>query len=96
MKKKITCAKTKTRDLIVNILAPFAMENTIEGLKKLIIFQISVLVDASNRKSVKLVTVIVRYFNPENRVKNEILNLSKSPRETAKLKKKIQYDFPVW
>ncbi|CAI6351384.1 unnamed protein product [Macrosiphum euphorbiae] len=32
--KKFTCAKTKTRDLIVNILAPFAMENTIEGLKK--------------------------------------------------------------
>jgi len=44
--KKFTCAKTKTRDIIVNILAPFTMETTIEGLKKA--NYISVLVDASN------------------------------------------------
>ncbi|KAE9531248.1 hypothetical protein AGLY_010454 [Aphis glycines] len=81
--KKFTCAKTKTRDLIVNILAPFAMENTIEGLKKA--NYISVLVDASNHKSVKLVPVIVRYFNPENGIKNDILDFSNLPRETAEL-----------
>ncbi|CAI6360864.1 unnamed protein product [Macrosiphum euphorbiae] len=81
--KKFTCAKTKTRDLIVNILAPFAMENTIEGLKKA--NYISVLVDASNHKSVKLVPVIVRYFNPKNGIKNDILDFSSLPGETAEL-----------
>lgn len=63
-KKKINCAKTKAYDLIINIFASFAMEKTIEGLKKLIIFLCLLLIDASNYKSVKLVHVIVRYFNP--------------------------------
>lgn len=81
--KKCTCAKTKTRDLIVNILAPCAIENTIEGLKKA--NYISVLVDAWNHKSVKLVPVIVRYFNPENGIKNNILDFSHPPEERAEL-----------
>jgi len=59
------------------------MENTIEGLKKS--NYISVLVDASNHKSVKLVPTIVRYFNPENGIKNDILEFSNLPGETAKL-----------
>jgi hypothetical protein len=59
------------------------MENTIEGLKKA--NYISVLVDASNYKSVKLVPVIVRYFNPENGIKNDILDFSSLPEETAEL-----------
>lgn len=37
--KKFTCAKTKTRDLIANILAPYVIKYTIDSLKMLIIFQ---------------------------------------------------------
>lgn len=76
--KKFTCAKTKTRDIIVNILAPFTMKTTIDDLKKANF--ISVLVDASNHKS-----VIVRYFIPDNGVKNQILDFSSLPRETSEL-----------
>lgn len=39
------------------------------------------LVDASNHKSVKLVPVFVRYFNPEN----DILDFSNLPGETVEL-----------
>lgn len=43
------------------------------------------LVGASNHKSVKLVLLIVRYFNPENGIKNDNLDFSNLPGETAEL-----------
>lgn len=81
--KKFTSAKTKTRDLITNILAPHSMKNTIDGLKNA--NYISILVDASNHKAIKLVPVISRYFSPEYGVKNQILDFSSLPGETADL-----------
>ncbi|KAL4084457.1 hypothetical protein QTP88_028270 [Uroleucon formosanum] len=70
---------TCTADLI----APYAMKNTIDGLKNA--NYISILVDASNHKAIKLVPVIARHFSPKNGVKNQILDLSSLPGETSDL-----------
>lgn len=60
----------------MNILAPSAMNNTIDGLKKA--NYISMLIDTSNRKAIKLVQVIKHtalflgdYFYSENEVKTK-------------------------
>lgn len=70
--KKFTFVKTKTRDLIKNILASHAMKNKIDGLKNA--NYISILVDTSNHKTIKLELVIARYFCPEYGVKYQILD----------------------
>jgi len=46
---------------------------------------VSILVDASNHKAIKLVPVIVRYFSTTVGVKNKILEFSNLPGETAEL-----------
>jgi len=63
------------------VIAPFAVQLTIADLKK--VNFVSILVDASNHKAIKLVPVIVRYFSTTTGVKNNILEFSNLPGETA-------------
>ncbi|KAL4147793.1 hypothetical protein QTP88_002142 [Uroleucon formosanum] len=81
--KKFTAARTKTREVAVNVIAPFAVQLTIDDLKT--VDFVSILVDASNHKAIKLVPVIVRYFSPTTGVRNKILEFSNLPGETADL-----------
>ncbi|KAL4126106.1 hypothetical protein QTP88_010335 [Uroleucon formosanum] len=81
--KKFTSARTKTREVAVNVIAPFAVQLTIDDLKT--VDFVSILVDASNHKAIKLVPVIVRYFSPTTGVRNKILEFSNLPGETADL-----------
>jgi hypothetical protein len=46
---------------------------------------VSVLIDGSNHKAIKLVNVVVRYFLPHVGVKNKILEFSNFPGETSDL-----------
>jgi len=59
--KQFSAARTKSRDIAVNVLAPFVVKITKIDLKKANF--VSILVDASNHKYMKLVPVIVRYFS---------------------------------
>lgn len=81
--KKFTAARTKTREIAVNVIAPFAVQLTIDDLKK--VNFVSILVDASNHKAIKLVPVLVRYFSTTTGVKKNILEFSNLPGETADL-----------
>ncbi|KAL4100954.1 hypothetical protein QTP88_020978 [Uroleucon formosanum] len=81
--KKFTAARTKTREVAVNVIAPFAVQLTIDDLKT--VDFVSILVDAPNHKAIKLVPVIVRYFSPTTGVRNKILEFSNLPGETADL-----------
>ena len=49
------------------------------------IYLITVPIDASNMKEVKLVSIVVRYFLPESGVKVKLLEFKSVPGETAKL-----------
>jgi len=46
---------------------------------------ISVLVDGSNHKTIKLVPIVVHYFLPDVGTKNKILEFSNLPGETSDL-----------
>jgi len=67
----------------VNVIALFAVQLTIDDLHK--VNFVSVLVDASNHKAIKLVPVLVRYFSPTTGVRNKILEFSNLPGESAEL-----------
>lgn len=81
--KKFTCAKTKTKEIIVNVISPYIIDNMIKELHSAKF--ISVLVDGSNHKAIKLVPILVRYFLPEIGIKNKILEFSNLPGETSDL-----------
>ena len=81
--KKFTCAKTKTREIIVNVISPYIVDNIVKELRSAKF--ISVLVDGSNHKSIKLVPILVRYFLPDVGIKNKILEFSNLPGETSDL-----------
>lgn len=80
---KFTCAKTKTREIIVNIISPYIVDNTVKDLR--FAKFISILVDSSNHKSIKLVPILVHYFLPDVDIKNKILEFSNLPGETSDL-----------
>ena len=42
-------------------------------------------IDASNRKEVKLVLIVIRYFLPESGVEVKLLEFKSVPRETAEI-----------
>ena len=46
---------------------------------------VTVLIDASNMKEVKLVSIVVRYFLPESGVKVELVEFKSVPGETAQI-----------
>ena len=46
---------------------------------------VTVIIDASNRKEIKLVPVVVRYFVPDIGVKVKLLEFKSLPGETAKI-----------
>lgn len=81
--KKFMAARTKTKDIAVNVIAPYAVQLIKCELEKAKF--VSILVDASNHKAIKLVPVIVRYFSTTTGVKNKVLEFSNLPGETAEL-----------
>ena len=46
---------------------------------------VTVTIDASNTKEVKLVPVVIRYFLPESGVEVKLLQFKSVPRETAEI-----------
>lgn len=79
--KKFVAVRTKTREVSVNLIAPLTVQLTIDDLKKVIF--VSILLDTFNHKTIKLVLVFVRYFLTTTGVKNNILEFSNFPGETA-------------
>ncbi|KAL4126683.1 hypothetical protein QTP88_010892 [Uroleucon formosanum] len=69
--KKFTASRAKTREVAVNVIVLFAVQLTIDDFKKGKL--VSVLVDASNHKAIKLVPVLVRYFSTTTELLNLVL-----------------------
>jgi hypothetical protein len=81
--KKFTYAKTKTREIVVNIICPYIVDNTLKVLS--FANYVSFLIDGSNHKTIKLVPVVIRYFLPNFGVKNKILEFPNLTGETSNL-----------
>jgi hypothetical protein len=81
--KKFTCAKIKTREIVVSVICPYIVDNTLKELSSA--NYVSVLIKSSNHKAIKLVPVVVRYFFPHVGVINKILEFSNLPGETSDL-----------
>lgn len=79
--QKFRCARTKSQAIVVNVLAPMAMDELKEHLHEA--HCISLLTDASNHGSIKLFPVLVRYFVPYEGVRVRILEFQKQPGESS-------------
>lgn len=79
--QKFRCARTKSEAIVVNVLAPMAIHELNDHLRKANC--ITLLTDASNHGSTKLFPVLVRYFLPYEGVQVEILEFQEQPGETS-------------
>jgi hypothetical protein len=77
----ISCGRTKCEAIVVNALAPFAMQQILEELET--VKYISVMVDTSNHKRLKLVPVLVPYFIRRKDVQTKVTEFHKSKGKTA-------------
>lgn len=77
--QKLRCARTKSEAIVVNILAPMAIHELNDHLRKANC--ITLLTDASNHGSTKLFPVLVRYFFPYEGVQIKILEFQEQPGE---------------
>ena len=80
---KFALARTKCEAVIVNCIAPMVAGDLREELGKANF--ITVIIDASNRKKIKLVPVVVCYFVPDIGVKVKLFEFKLLPGETAEV-----------
>jgi hypothetical protein len=76
---KFTLCKTKCEAIVLNILAPLTLGELHQNLKECNFITVSI--DASNRKNIKL----IRYFLPEFGIKVKLLEFKSIQGETAKI-----------
>lgn len=80
---KFSSARTKSEAIICNVLCPLSEEEVQHDLDKCSF--VTLTVDASNHKDIKLFPVLVRYFKPLEGVKVKIIEFSSLPGETSDL-----------
>lgn len=88
---KFSGAQTKTEAIIVNVISPYIFDELLKDLK--IANFVTLAIDNSNRKEVKLTPVCVRYFN-QNGVNVRILYFDELPGETSNLL--VEHFFEVY
>ncbi|VVC35789.1 Hypothetical protein CINCED_3A001819 [Cinara cedri] len=79
--KKFSCARTKCESIILNVLAPFAMDQIIDELKA--VNFATVMIDTSNHTNLKIVPILIRYFNPKTGVQIKVLEFTNLKGETS-------------
>ena len=82
--KNFSCARTKCEAIVTNIFAPWALEELINDLKSVDFVTVSC--DTSNHKHIKLLPIVVRYFQGYNfkaPINNKILTVVEMSGETA-------------
>ena len=80
---KFALARTKCEAVIVNCIGSMVAADLRQELGKANF--VTVTIDASNRKEIKLVPVVVRYFVPDIGVKVKLLEFKSLPGETAEI-----------
>lgn len=79
--RKFHCARSKCESIAINVLAPYSTNVIKAELEKCQFVCVSV--DASNHGNVKLMPVVVRYFQPTIGVRVKMLQMSSEKGETS-------------
>ena len=80
---KFSLGKTKCEAIVVNIIAPMCIEELHQELDQINFVTVSI--NASSMKEVKLVPIVVCYFLPESGVQVKLLEFKSVPGETAQI-----------
>lgn len=79
---KLSSAKTKTRAIAVNVVAPYCTTDFLRTLDTIPYVPVST--DGSNHRSLKLFPILIQYFDPRNGgIVTKILQLDSLPDEKA-------------
>lgn len=76
-----SCSCTKTKTIVVKILYPYAIEILKTKLSNANF--VSILIDSSNQKDLKMVPLMVKYFSLDSGLQTFILKFTDFPGETA-------------
>ena len=82
--KKFSCARTKCEAIVTNVFAPWSLEELTHDLKS--VDFVTVFCDTSNNKHIKLLPIVVLYFqgyNFEAPINNKIFTVVEISGETA-------------
>lgn len=80
---KFTCSRTKAEAIVVKVLSPLAMKHLKDELEN--VNFVSIFIDASNHKEVKLFPILVRYFLPSSGIQVKLLEFKDLSGETSAL-----------
>ncbi len=78
--KKISCGRTKSEMILVNVLYPVSVQSKLSELGN----KFSISIDASNKANVKYFPLCVRYFDKKEGIQNFILDFYCDPNEGSK------------
>lgn len=80
--KKLSCNRSKAIAIVNNVLAPLSTNKIINDLQNIVF--VSVSVDASNHGSIKLIPIIIQYFDYRaNGITSKLLEIETAPDETS-------------
>jgi len=79
--KKFSYARTKCESIIMNVLASFAMDQIIDELKA--VNFATIMIDTSNHKNLKIVPILIRYFDPKTGVQIKVLEFTNLKGDTS-------------
>ena len=80
---KFSSARTKSHAIICNVLAPHVVTEVIEDLHEA--KSVTLSLDASDKKDIKLFPIVVRYFLPNRGIVDKIIDLVSLPSEISDL-----------
>lgn len=71
--KRISCARTKTESIVVNVLAPLSINNVFEDIEHTNF--VSILTDASNHDNQKIFPALLQYFKKESGINIKVVDI---------------------
>lgn len=80
---KFTLARTKTDVIVKNVFAKEVQSRLNNALQKINYF--SIMVDSSNHREIKVVPLLVRYFDSEKGIQVKLLELTDLPGESSEI-----------
>ncbi|XP_032991851.1 uncharacterized protein LOC117038958 [Lacerta agilis] len=82
--RKFSSAKTKTEAIVNSVLAPDCLENVLKSIEENEIGYCGVSTDVSNHGPVKVVAVVIQYFDwKSGGLQSKIIEMQSQPNETA-------------
>lgn len=79
--KKISCARTKTEAIVMNVIAPLSIESVLAEISQTAYVSIST--DASNHGSLKVFPILLQYYTKENGLQVRLLDVKSLENETS-------------